>query len=665
MLATDNSGVLVTPVPVWANLYPTPDRLDNCETLVDGGLCQVLRSVQVDLRGERPAHCVHLAHKVLTQEGAERIAQFRAEFDPRYQDLEVHFARVRRGENTEDYAKSELIDVLRREQNLERQVLNGHLTANLIIPDVRPGDLVEICWTLTGQNPVIGNQFYSWFSFAGPALSIRYRVLSKPERVLRIKTFGGAPDVRQTCQSDGVVERDWTAENPPRFQPEQLAPSWRVLAPSIQLSEARSWEEVASLFAPYYAVELLPASLAELTNEIRQRHPDDLTFQVRDLMRLIQDRIRYLSLSFGEGSLAPRSINEIWSTGYGDCKDATRLFVALAHHLAIDAVPALVTTNYGPAMDTFLPSATIFDHCIARVKLGDRSYWLDPTLRAKGPRLEDLCTTYFGWAITISADSGGLEQVPVRPPKLLMDVEEKIEFGPKANSPAKFDLTLSYLSFSADKVRNQIANEGLRRFGDRTLKRYESIWPGIEPIGELTSRESEDENRLTIVATYRIPKPWAKLTDTRVRCEVADTVVARSLAALTPTERKESIQLGIPRKMQRRLRLLMPKSWPASPRDHVHEAGGVRYKSALTVMGNLIEQDKELVVECPTSGPETAQAYSDLVDLMRKDEALVLSSEVYGNDFVQQQKSNYHLIWIFWLIAIVGWVLAQLSFADR
>jgi transglutaminase-like putative cysteine protease len=646
--------VRIAPIPSWVKQYPIPDCSGGYDDYVEGGLCQLLRDIQVDTAS--PQRHVHIAHKVLTREGAERIAQFRIEFDPSYHEFELHFVRVVRGADVNDYARSESVDVLRREQNLERRVLDGRLTASLIIPDVRPGDIVESAWTIRGENPALGNRFFDWVAFAGPSLSVHYRLRSAAERAIRAKAFGGGPK-EQVRQDGDFLDRTWTVERAPKFQPEQLAPSWQVLAPSVQFSETESWSDVGRLFAHYYDCERLPQPLVQQLAEIAKRQPAET--QICEILRLVQDRVRYLALSIGEGSLVPRSISEIWSTGYGDCKDAVRLFVALARSLKHDAAPALIATGYGPVLDSFLPSATVFDHCIARVKIENRIYWLDPTLRAQGCGLEGMHTPYFGYALPLS-DGAEIENIPVRAPELLLDVDERVEFGPKVDSPATFQFKCHYRSISADRTRTQIANEGLPSFSRKMVSRYERIWPGIQPDGEMTCEESQGENHITLIAKYRIPDPWKRLADDRVKFEIADHTVSPALAGLAPAPRKTDIHLGIPRKFRRRLKLAMPKVWTGGPQDKIREiADTVRYRSVLTIMGAAVEQDKELVITNATAPAGSATSYSELVNLMLQDETLILSSKVSGNKFVQAKKSGTNLIWIFWIIAIVLYVVAQ------
>jgi transglutaminase-like putative cysteine protease len=102
----------------------------------------------------------------------------------------------------------------------------------------------------------------------------------------------------------------------------------------------------------------------------------------------VQHQLRYFALALGEGGLAPRELSAIWESRFGDCKDATRLFVAGAIQLGIDACAALTSTTHGMVLNEFLPSPTVFNHCIARLRLNGETYWFDPTMPKQEGRLD-------------------------------------------------------------------------------------------------------------------------------------------------------------------------------------------------------------------------------------------------------------------------------------
>ena len=102
--------------------------------------------------------------------------------------------------------------------------------------------------------------------------------------------------------------------------------------------------------------------------------------QIAAVIRLVQEDVRYLALSMGEGGYVPATADETWRSRYGDCKDKAYLSVLLLRRLGLDAEPALVSTRIGRRLDRQLPAASAFNHVIVRLRLKGKSYWLDPTL---------------------------------------------------------------------------------------------------------------------------------------------------------------------------------------------------------------------------------------------------------------------------------------------
>ena len=117
------------------------------------------------------------------------------------------------------------------------------------------------------------------------------------------------------------------------------------------------------------------------------------------------------AIAIGEGGFTPRSFADIEATRYGDCKDKAKLFVAMARALGLDACPALVNTAAGYALDTWLPSGVVFDHCIVRLAIGDQVYWLDGTRSLQLSPLDHVGPSSLGFALPLKPGAT-LERIP-------------------------------------------------------------------------------------------------------------------------------------------------------------------------------------------------------------------------------------------------------------
>ena len=75
--------------------------------------------------------------------------------------------------------------------------------------------------------------------------------------------------------------------------------------------------------------------------------------QAAAALRLVQQQIRYVALSMGEGGYVPASADDVWRARYGDCKGKTALLLALLHAPRTSRpIPALVSTRLSATVST-------------------------------------------------------------------------------------------------------------------------------------------------------------------------------------------------------------------------------------------------------------------------------------------------------------------------
>lgn len=166
------------------------------------------------------------------------------------------------------------------------------------------------------------------------------------------------------------------AEKDPVFHPESITEIW--------LSSHKDWNTFFSgLGHDYEKIQAagVPAKLKPWVNEAAKKKSN--VEKINFLMGRMSRDFRY----FGDwrrhnGGLIPRSLQEIESSRYGDCKDLSSLLTALLRALKMDARVALIRrgdNEWGAEPDYKLPSINRFNHAIVYVKDGEKTYWLDPT----------------------------------------------------------------------------------------------------------------------------------------------------------------------------------------------------------------------------------------------------------------------------------------------
>jgi transglutaminase-like putative cysteine protease len=315
--------------------------------------------------------------------------------------------------------------VLRRERDLERAMYDGRVTAHVVAPDIRIGDIIDYAYTIDGGQPIFEGRFatevsFQWSCWVGET---RVRILTDPQRAIVTRAWGDAPVETRRILDDGSIERGWAARDQAGVRVEQDVPDWVRPMARRRIADVMSWSEVARVFAPGYTPpERLPEELEAEVARLESATSDP-TRRIMEALRLVQRGLRYHSISLGDGGFVPRSVDHIWAHRAGDCKDSSRLLVALLRRLGVEADPALVHTGLGQTLDLDAPNLVAFNHCIVRVRLEGRSYWLDPTRYPQGGELSNISQPRWGWALPL-VDDAQLEAMGEDTPTPTCDVKE-------------------------------------------------------------------------------------------------------------------------------------------------------------------------------------------------------------------------------------------------
>lgn len=138
--------------------------------------------------------------------------------------------------------------------------------------------------------------------------------------------------------------------------------------------------------------------------------------KVRAIYRFAQSEIRYVAVELGIGGIQPHDAGETLRMSYGDCKDKVCLMLSLLQDAGVEARPALVRTQRDGEVDSLLLDLGQFNHMIARVRAGNRDWWLDPTAQfcsADYLPSDDQGTLAF----VVGPEGGALVETPIFPAK--------------------------------------------------------------------------------------------------------------------------------------------------------------------------------------------------------------------------------------------------------
>ena len=456
---------------------------------------------------------VRIRLRVLAPLGLQQASQLGLEWNPALQTPTVHHARIIRAGETSDILDRADFTVLRREAALEQSLqINGLLTGVLVNPDIRVGDTIDFAYSLRTQFDVFNNPLEALvYSHSPLPLDLGVASFSWPAS-MRVETRAGrhaaVPPIIQQGGFKVLVNRvtDARGETYPDTIATRSLPDY-----GWQISSIPQWGTIADHIRPAFdqATALPDASdLAAHVARIRSEHP---TPEARALaaLRLVQDEVRYMALTLGDGGWIPVPASEVWAQRQGDCKGKTVLLVALLRELGIDAVPVLVSSG-NLSLDRYLPMVSAFDHVIVKARINGETYLMD------GARIGDRSLTpdvplVHEYVLPI-VERARLEQIPLRlPPRPTGALHVEIDFSDGIYSPARVTL--------ADIARGGGATEmqaGVAQLSAAALTRlYDERWTNfLKDFGQVSDVDSrweyrEDTHEFVASATARVVFDWS------------------------------------------------------------------------------------------------------------------------------------------------------------
>ncbi|MDH5834579.1 DUF3857 domain-containing transglutaminase family protein [Luteimonas kalidii] len=560
-----------------------------------------LYDVQADRRAGRDRLFIDYAYEVRGASLVGDAGRFQVSFNPGYQQLTIHEVRLRRDGGWLDRLSPERISLARREDGFEQDLADGAVTALIVLDDVRPRDMVRIAYSIAGSNPVLAGQGSDWirFGWQHPMLRASLRVLMDPGATPRIHRENGAPEAVIRERADAVEIR-LEANALPLVVDDGQYPAWYQPYPLAQVSRARSWEDVVAWAIPLYPrVDRLPADLEQMLAEWR-RLPDTRA-RITAALRLVQDDIRYFGVEMGENTHRPTPPGETWRRRYGDCKDKVYLLVSLLSELGVRAVPALVSTDRGRAVTGFAPSASVFDHVIARVEDGGEVLWLDPTITLQGGRAGDYDLSPYGVALPVAQGPARIE--PILPPEGVaarngVSVVERYTTGPDGRQVG-FAIDTVYRGHHADSRRRTLASERPEDLARRYSDYYRRRLGEVEVVSLPVLRDDRHANELRVTEEYLLTQPF----DTEPGAVKALDVYAETLHELAQLPasmaRTSPLDYAVPGRYRHEIEVEVPEGWRATFGKEQRQASvpSFDYTRNVDIAGSRARVDYTLLVK--------------------------------------------------------------------
>lgn len=383
----------------------------NIVTILDHGV------VRINPNGTT-AEMYFMVQKALTDEGARYLSQAqRIGYMPGSSRVEIIEAKTIQPDGSEEVV-SDIGD--RRSGPGSAGAIYGESGAMKVFsfPNVRKGSIVVKKWTtedlkkplygawvrqnfwLTGDEPKLKT---SWVVISPQKMKMKYDVW--PEDIARFEEVSTADAHEKVMKIDIGYQEALYAEQEDRMLP------FVERYPVASAYTFENWDEVG-----VWAWNLMKDKItldADLKNEVHKLidGAETETDKLRKIVDFITEKIRYVSISYGEHGYIPHSANETWRAKYGDCKDTATLYVAMLAEAGIEAHLVLVRVGEGNWRHAS-PGPNIFNHAIAYVPNVDgKSYYIDGT--SDYNNLDELLYSDQGAdALIVNRDGGKFHRIP-------------------------------------------------------------------------------------------------------------------------------------------------------------------------------------------------------------------------------------------------------------
>lgn len=448
------------------------------------------------------------------------------ELSPESETVSLHTCSIHRNGKALDRLLENNIRVLQRETALERHVTSDQMTVELLIDDLRVGDVLEIASTrseFAGDHAMSGKYFHNTdrLEWGVPIKRLISRFVNEGEQALQLQRLCSTTNTNEKTQlmpgdSHAICLSDVAVKQEPDYIPHWYWPDCLIA------TSDNSWEYISSdLHSEYAKHGILNADIdQELIDEIDDVDwADSSLANITSLVRFVQNNIRYRSESNGIHTHTPKSVNETLRRRTGDCKDKSALLVALLAKLGVQAELVLVNAGLQELLTTLNPSPRWFNHMVARIQYNGAFHVVDATMQKQGGLIDQPSRCDFRYCLPITAAGSALAEVPKQHNPLLYEREDTVDFRFDQLQKCTLTVNRTFYSERADNVRSFMSSteksECAKAFLDQVQGMYDLNIDTVESV-----RIVEDDKNSNVLRTeeqYRFTESFEGL-ENKVLC---------------------------------------------------------------------------------------------------------------------------------------------------
>ncbi len=540
------------PVTASGELEPGPANTGMVYLLVD-------RQENLD----QNAFYYHEVRKITSENGLQNGASISTTFNPAFEKLTFHSIQVLRAGTASNRLDRSVIELAPREKDPIRASYDPTYSAEVVLEDVRVGDLIEFSYTRQGANPLFRGKYagtYSlqWDSWVGRNV---IRLLYPAGRKIAFQTQNGAGRPTVTTV-DGMTELSLEEKNVPGLTVEDDVPNDYLPRRRLALSEFQSWAELVQWALPLFdfAATSSPELAAEIGKLDRILDPD---LRVVTALQFVENEIRSVNVDSWIGDRALTAPAEVLRRRSGDDKDKAVLLLALLRGLGLEAAPALVSDFERGRLRERLPSPDLFPHVIVQVRLGGSTHWLDPWRDGQRGPLTQIYVAPFRYALLLRAGESALSEVSAPPASEPLKKVVETYRVPAPEGSGELDVVSDYKGLAADRTRLFFRENTREEIQKRYLDYYARSFPAVKARKLVWFEELPGVDGCRVTESYTIPQLW-QLSDDKSRYLLTLTPgdISAALGSPAAAQRRDPLKQDYPNHVIQEMNIEMFDPWP-------------------------------------------------------------------------------------------------------
>ncbi len=506
----------VAEIPSWV-VPAKPLRFDNIpHAQIRNGVHYLLVDNQVNVPvNSQPSYYTRYADLITNQSGLDQDSQINIGFDPAYQKVILHHVTVIRAGVAIDKLSSARVQILDQEDELENQIYNGEKTINILLEDMRVGDILDYSFTIVGDNPVFANVYSDRYrlQWSVPVADVRLRILWHKQGSLQSKVLNSSLTLNERKLPE-AIEYWIEVSDMPVKNAEEDTPDWVNEFATVYVTETEDWHSVIdwgiSLFEKAIVKDESITGLARQLSSGATNESD----KIKRALQYVQAEIRYVGIELGINSHQAVAASRTLERRYGDCKDKTVLLIALLREMGITANPALVHTRLRHKLLERMPSMSQFNHVIAAVEYKGKTFWLDATRQYQYGEIDEIYQPKFGQALVLSPMNTALKPIPLGDEVTSTVILDRFDVSNKESGEVSYQVRTSYKGLSAERQRRYLENDGLDLIRQDYLKFYKKYYQSIKVIDGPHFDNNDKQATIFMDESYRIHDFWVREKDT-------------------------------------------------------------------------------------------------------------------------------------------------------